>query len=87
MKKLLLTILFSVSLLSYDVNSTKETNISKRFDIDAEIEKIMQAPLSKRRELMNELKRKIYQLNIDLQSSQLINLQHIINTPIHRGKR
>ncbi|SMC10011.1 hypothetical protein [Nitratiruptor tergarcus] len=87
MKKLLLTILFSVSLLSYDVNSTKEANISKRFDIDAEIEKIMQAPLSKRRELMNELKRKIYQLNIDLQSSQLINLQHIINTPIHRGKR
>ncbi len=64
-----------------------ESNTTKKFDIDKEIEKIMAAPQAERRHLMNELKRKIFELNLDIQSSQIIHLQKILRTPLHtKGK-
>ena len=61
---------------------------SSSFNIDKEIDKIMQAPIKKRRILMNQLKRKIFQLNIEIQSSHLLNLQHLLNRQFkHRGLR
>ena len=76
-----------ISLLAQSSQEEQEQNSTSKFDIDAEIEKIMHAPPEKRRVLMNRLKRKIYQLNLEIQSSQLLNLQHLLNTATHRGRR
>ncbi len=54
----------------------KEDN--KTLDIDCAIAQIMKAPPKKRRILMNKLKRKIFQMNIELQSSHLLHLQNIL---------
>jgi len=51
---------------------------NKTLDIDCAIAQIMKAPPQKRRILMNELKRKIFELNLELQSSHLLHLQNII---------
>ncbi len=64
-----------------------EENVTQPFDIDKEIDKIMHAPPKQRRILMNELKRKIFKLNLDIQSSQLINLQRLLNRKIHSQGR
>ena len=82
MKKILsLLALLLVFLIADDSNTTK------KFDIDKEIEKIMAAPQSERRHLMNELKRKIFELNLDIQSSQIIHLQKILGMREHsKGK-
>ncbi len=78
-------ILFFLSALLFGESSDQNRG---SFDIDKEIDKIMQAPLKKRRILMNQLKRKIFQLNIEIQSSHLINLQHLLNRQFkHRGLR
>ena len=84
MKKLFF---ISVILSALLFGQNGENNASS-FDIDKEIEKIMKAPPEKRRILMNELKRKIFELNLEVQSSHLINLQHLLNRQIkHRGLR
>ena len=74
MKKIA-ALFLSALLLMGEQNTTKE----EKFDIDAEIAKIMKAPPKKRRILMNELKRKIFKLNLELQSSHLLHLQNILN--------
>ncbi|MRI58754.1 MAG: hypothetical protein C6H99_04510 [Epsilonproteobacteria bacterium] len=84
MRKIVALFLSALVLLMAEQNVTKE-----KFDIDAEIAKIMKAPPSKRRILMNELKRKIFKLNLELQSSHLLHLQNILNSNHvrNRGKR
>ena len=64
-----------------------EENVTQPFDIDKEIDKIMHAPPKQRRILMNELKRKIFKLNLDIRSTKLLNLQKIMNLRAlqHRG--
>lgn len=80
---LFVSIVLSALLFAQSTDKNKST-----FDIDKEIDKIMQAPPEKRRILMNKLKRKIFELNLEMQSSHLINLQHLLNRPIkHRGLR
>ncbi len=74
-------------LVAQSSRNDQEQNSTSKFNIDAEIDKIMHAPPEKRRILMNRLKRKIYQLNLEIQSSQLLNLQHLLNTATHRGRR
>ncbi|MRI83932.1 MAG: hypothetical protein C6I00_05870 [Nitratiruptor sp.] len=64
-----------------------EHNQSLPFDLDREIDKIMQAPPHKRRILMNALKRKIFELNLEVQSAQILNLQRLLNLKAHtRGR-
>jgi len=75
MKKIA-AILILAAVLMGEQNATDK----KKFDIDAEIAKIMKAPPEKRRILMNELKRKIFKLNLELQSSHLLHLQNILNS-------
>ncbi len=85
MRKISLLFILLLSLL----HAQQESNATKKqkFDIDREIAKIMQAPPDKRRELMNALKRKIFKLHLDIQSSHLIHLQKIMENRIqHRGK-
>ena len=58
---------------------------NKTLDIDCAIAQIMKAPPKKRRVLMNELKRKIFELNLELQSSHLLHLQNIIGNRPTQG--
>jgi len=74
--------------MATDENRTKK----EKFDIDEEIAKIMKLPPKKRRILMNRLKRKIFELNLEIQSSHLLRLQNLLNRARvhhhhHRGKR
>ncbi len=83
MKQLVVAFLLVATLFAEN-----EQNTTTPFDIDKEIEKIMQAPPQQRRLLMNELKRKIFKLNLEIQSSQITNLQRLLNMNTHqRGHR
>ncbi len=83
MRKVVLILCLAVFLGAFEGNESNQS----AFDIDAEIAKIMKAPPKKRRLLMNELKRKIFKLNLEIQSSHLLHLQNILNSNHRLRKR
>ncbi|MRJ02050.1 MAG: hypothetical protein GXO19_04175 [Epsilonproteobacteria bacterium] len=74
-------------LLLWTLLLAADSNLSQSFDIDREIDRIMHAPPEQRRLLMNALKRKIFQLNLEIQSTQLLNLQRLLNLKAHKRGR